>query len=71
VPFSDLSGNAARVSPAGALQAEERLDLIPDRKAEDDGEEEQREQEHLEAAPGPFLLPLVLDAGASFGALAE
>src|ERR687892_1385956 len=48
-------------------QAEDRLDLLPDREADEEGEEDERPQERQEPDPGAPELLLVLDAGAAPG----
>ena len=44
------------------LDAEEGRDLLPDRQADDRGDEEERQQEEQEADAGPVALALVLQA---------
>ena len=50
---------------------EERLDLIPDREGEDDGDEEESRDQGEEAPLRPRPLALVLELRAPSGALAD
>src|SRR3990172_6296543 len=60
---------STRPAPARLLDPEQSLDLIPDRQAQDRGEEEEHADEAPEAHARPCDLRLMLLAGATLGAL--
>jgi hypothetical protein len=55
--------------PRVASESEERLDLIPDRQADQDGCKQEQKEEHGKPAPRALSFEFVLDPRTPLGAL--